>query len=496
MRRLAGGTTWRGRAFAVLGAALCVAGLVGAERQLLRLGLLALVLPVAGLLTLGGVGGRLRVTRSLDRAAVAPGEPALLTLTVTNTGRLPVGGAVLSQPLTEQVVRLGSAGPATGARRRLGPLRSGESTSASLALTGTVRGRHPLPPAVVTVTDPFGMVRRTGTAVDEGTVRRGADRLTVTPPVTRLSGAPGRGAAGGGGTTRGRTVGTAGEQDATVREYSPGDEVRRIHWRSTAHRGQLMVRSDDDPADAGVTVVLDTRAGAHSGGPGPDGSFEWAVAATASVVAHAAALGSAVELVAEADRRPGRRPVPRAAASGSGRPGVGAGGGAARRRTAAAALDRLVDVVPRRGGPGDRLTSADPTARRGDVLVAVLGAVGPGDLPELAELRAGRSGAVALLVDVAGWDGNTASRPDVGRGGVGRGEVGGGGVGGTGGVDRVRAALAAAGWQTAVAHRGEDVAQVWAAARATGADGARLRGGQLWNGSGRERASDRVGGAA
>lgn len=456
VRRLIGGTTWRGRAFLVLGAALLVVGLVTAERQLVRLAVLALVLPVAGALTVGRASGRLRVTRSLDRPTVAPGEPSLLTLTVTNTGRLPVGEAVLAQPLAGEIVRVGSAGAATGARRRVGRLRPGERSSASLALTGTVRGHHRLPAAVVTVTDPFGMIRRTGTAVDATPGSRAADLLTVTPAVTRLTGALGRSPASGGQLERGRSVGVAGERDATVREYAAGDDVRRVHWRSTAHRGQLMVRQEDEPWNARVTVVLDTRSGAHAlprdaGTPltVDTSSFEWAVAAAASVIRHAASLDHEVTLVADTRARPGRPGVQQAARAG----GAAATTGVGRARVAALAANRLVDLPTRRAGRSERVTGPAARGGRGDVLVALLGAVGARDLPELAELRAGRSTAVALLLDVTTWPGTGA------------------GTGPTGGVDDVRAALAAAGWLTAVARRGDDVAQVWAAAQATGRTG-------------------------
>src|SRR5205814_4744473 len=43
----------------------------------------------------------------------------------------------------------------------------------------------------------------------------------------------------------------------SVREYQQGESLRMVHWRSTAKRGQLMVKElEDSPRDE-VAVVLD-----------------------------------------------------------------------------------------------------------------------------------------------------------------------------------------------------------------------------------------------
>ncbi|PWD52232.1 DUF58 domain-containing protein [Serinibacter arcticus] len=44
-----------------------------------------------------------------------------------------------------------------------------------------------------------------------------------------------------------------------LREYVPGDDLRRLHWATSARRGQLMVRQDADPALPHLTVLLDDR---------------------------------------------------------------------------------------------------------------------------------------------------------------------------------------------------------------------------------------------
>jgi uncharacterized protein (DUF58 family) len=69
----------------------------------------------------------------------------------------------------------------------------------------------------------------------------------------------------------------------SVREYEQGESLRRVHWPSTARRGQLMVKDlEDSPRDE-VLVLLDADAGFATGTP-PDSSFEVAVSAAGSIL--------------------------------------------------------------------------------------------------------------------------------------------------------------------------------------------------------------------
>ncbi|MEE1805149.1 DUF58 domain-containing protein, partial [Streptomyces sp. BE133] len=43
------------------------------------------------------------------------------------------------------------------------------------------------------------------------------------------------------------------------------DDLRRVHWRSTARYGELMVRREEQPQRARCTVLLDTRRIAYQG---------------------------------------------------------------------------------------------------------------------------------------------------------------------------------------------------------------------------------------
>ncbi|WP_413452617.1 DUF58 domain-containing protein [Georgenia phoenicis] len=68
-----------------------------------------------------------------------------------------------------------------------------------------------------------------------------------------------------------------------MREYTPGDDLRRVHWSTSARRGTLMVRQDADPSAPHLTVLLDDRAAGYT-----DDGFEEAVDVAASLLATAA----------------------------------------------------------------------------------------------------------------------------------------------------------------------------------------------------------------
>ena len=133
-----------------------------------------------------------------------------------------------------------------------------------------------------------------------------------------------------------------------MRPYRHGDELRRVHWRSTARHDELMVRLEERPWRAGTTVLLDRRDGAHRG-RGADSSLEFAVSMAASVCAHLIGRGEPVDLVTEDGTRAARP---------------------ARR------LDPMLDALAALR-PSARADLTGPDLPTGRDVVAVLGAVAP-----------------------------------------------------------------------------------------------------------------------
>jgi uncharacterized protein (DUF58 family) len=160
------------------------------------------------------------------------------------------------------------------ARFLVAPIAPGETARAAYRVPTTRRGRFALGPLVASVIDPFGVARR------EWTIEGLAD--VVVCPRAHPVVAPGIGAGREPGpdpglNARGLVHDERGEF-RTLRDYEVGDELRRVHWRTTARTGRLVVRQDEAPRLPRVSVVLDVRPSAFD-----ERSFETAVEAAASV---------------------------------------------------------------------------------------------------------------------------------------------------------------------------------------------------------------------
>jgi uncharacterized protein (DUF58 family) len=71
-----------------------------------------------------------------------------------------------------------------------------------------------------------------------------------------------------------------GIEFADVREFVPGDRIRRINWRATARRGELLVNEHHPERNTDVVLFLDTFAEAELHGRG---TLDLAVSAAASL---------------------------------------------------------------------------------------------------------------------------------------------------------------------------------------------------------------------
>ena len=127
--------------------------------------------------------------------------------------------------------------------------------------------------------------------------------LTVTPRTVPLPHIPLGGAWTGSGDNRPRAFATGSAEDVTVREYRRGDDLRRVHWRSSARVGELMVRREEQPWQSRATLFLDNRLRAHRG-QGIASSLEAAVSAAASIAVHLSQRGFTVRLVTASGEDP------------------------------------------------------------------------------------------------------------------------------------------------------------------------------------------------
>jgi hypothetical protein len=91
------------------------------------------------------------------------------------------------------------------------------------------------------------------------------------------------------------SLGRTGEDFYALRPYVVGDDLRRIHWPTSARHDELLVRQNELPWQGRTTVLLDVRKAAHSGD-----SLEVAVSAAASIVSATARRHDLVRLVTTA----------------------------------------------------------------------------------------------------------------------------------------------------------------------------------------------------
>lgn len=161
-----------------------------------------------------------------------------------------------------------------------------------------LRGRHQLGGFRVSISDPFGIFtwRR----------RFGLPQCVLVYPATRPLPFFSPLACPGSGYSPNRWLAAGVSSEAgRVRPYVAGDSLNRIHWRSTAHASQLMVKVFDPYRPAGVSraiwVVADMDARCQLGS-GQESTEEYVVTIAASVARKAVDEGIPVGLLAAADR--------------------------------------------------------------------------------------------------------------------------------------------------------------------------------------------------
>jgi uncharacterized protein (DUF58 family) len=152
-----------------------------------------------------------------------------------------------------------------GARPRyvLNGIERNGSREVSYQLRSDLRGKFVVGPMRVRIADVFGLVELTANFATKNT-------LTVTPKIIPLTAAATTGSWSSDGDGRTRMTAAAGDDDVIPRAYRDGDELRRVHWRSTGY-GELMVRREQRWQTARVDPAPEAHASSASG---PSSSFD------------------------------------------------------------------------------------------------------------------------------------------------------------------------------------------------------------------------------
>jgi uncharacterized protein (DUF58 family) len=330
--------------------------------ELLALGVVALALLVSSWVLVASSRLELEVGRAVHPTRVHVGTTSRVELTVRN-----------QRAGTTPVLRLHDPVSGTrGADLSVAPLGRGERTVAVYRLPTDRRGIVQVGPLDVVVGDPFGLTTLATTAAPQ-------IELTVYPHIDQIAPLPyTTGHDPLAGARQPNSMGRTGEDFYALRPYVVGDDLRRIHWPSTARHDELLVRQNEQPWQGRTTVLLDVRKAAHAGE-----SLELAVSAAASIVAATAKRQDLVRLIttdgADSDFAPGSDHLEAIMEHLAVVPAAVAG-----------SLRRSVELLSRRS--------------TGGALVAIVADVPAEDLRALARLRPRYGSLTIVQFDRSAWD--------------------------------------------------------------------------------------------
>lgn len=250
---------------------------------------------------------------------VSIGQPAIMELSVTNSGRRTIPSVRIEAPARHWTVSypgLGARQPTPSAPLSATPegnpvvalahilawsvpiadLRRSSATTVRIPVPTAVRGVLTLHPVGVWCEDPFRLFALRAAMGPSAHMMvcpvadpTQAGHLPTQTAVGRPSD-PRPGAA--------PSASVAGDDLSSLRPYVPGDHLNRLHWPALARTGELVVRDFTAPEAGRLALLVDLRPSAH----GPS-SFESAISRVAALGARALADGIAVELYTSAGER-------------------------------------------------------------------------------------------------------------------------------------------------------------------------------------------------
>jgi uncharacterized protein (DUF58 family) len=370
MRSVLAWFTVRGASFLTAGIVGVIAALVLGSDAMVSVGAMLICLPMFSAFTARRARYQLRCSRTISPPRVAPGQPTKVTVRLENVSRISTGLLLAEETIPYSL----------GARPRyvVNGIERGGSREVGYQLRSDVRGKFSVGPMRIRIADVFGLVELTANFASQNT-------LTVTPKVVPLTSASVNGSWSSDGDGRTRMTAAPGDDDVIPRAYRNGDELRRVHWRSTARYGELMVRREEQRWQDRAVLILDSRRSAHTGS-GPSSSFEFAVSAAASIGVHLARQGLDGHLLTD------------------GGPLAGSA------MFEDVLLDALSVVNQSRNHDFARMNAALSTIE-GGLLVLIAGRLSGDQAREIAAARReGRQG-IALLLATSTW----ASQPDRGQ---------------------------------------------------------------------------------
>ncbi|MGH9107529.1 MAG: DUF58 domain-containing protein [Acidimicrobiales bacterium] len=332
MTRLGWGAGAAGTFLTASGAALRWAPLV-----ILGLGLLALL---GGALAYVAASPRIALERAVEPPRVEKGQPAIAVIRATNLSWRTVSGLVVEQRLGETVFRA-----------ELPRLQRGEVGARTYRLPTSRRGTYRVGPVEVPKADPFGLCRRVRALGEPQVISVHPRSLPLRPLPSGMS-----------RNLEGPSSDMSPQGTVSfhrLREYVLGDDLRTVHWPSTARVGKLVVRHYVDTAQPYTVVLVDLNPEVYS-----YESFEEAMDVAASVSTSMSVGRAPVQLRTTAGDR------------------VGAPG----QRDATSLVDYLTDLAPCSAGSLPAQLAPLRRAQGGSALVVITGTLALDSLPAIASL--------------------------------------------------------------------------------------------------------------
>jgi len=410
------GLTTRASCLIAAGATAILCGLLLGVVDLVRAGVFAAVVPLAAVAVVFRSRVRIANRRGVEPARIEAGHAVTITLAITNRSLLRTGALLLEDHLPDRL--------AGSARFVIPGLAGREVRTVSYRLPTLRRGLYRAGPLRMRLTDPFHMV-------DVVRSFSASSEFIVTPIVERLPAIEPPRSYDIGENAGSHSIGAHGADDASTREYRTGDDLRKIHWRSTARTGVLMVRYEERPWQGRSTLLVDLRGAAHrTATPVPAGddpreydSLEWVVSAAASIGRHLLLADRQVTLIdgqVGADQRrtfdnPARLEEYLATVTASARPD----------------LAQIAEILR--------------TAARDSAVISIVGTLDSTSLRTLAEAHPRGSGipAFAMLLDIDSW--RTDGEPSTT----------------SASCHAAARVLQNTGWRVVVVHAGDAVAGTW-----------------------------------
>ena len=297
--------TSRAIGLVVIGVLLAAAAVVFGRGELLALGGFLVALPIVAFVLRLIWRPRLEAERTIYPTTLAVGDRMRVVTEVRNRSWIALEPSSYMDLLPgAEPSSIGGVLPAIGSR--LNRNEDKRRRRVAYGIDSMRRGVHEVGPLFFDNIDGLGLTRRV-LKIGEATSVEVWPRVVELPAMSVPSGKSG-------GEVEAGVAQSGDSDDVLTRDYRRGDPLRRIHWRATAHAGELRVRQEEHHAEDTSVVILDTseaQAGEEPKAPltlidlmneqalpatAVDAEFELAVSLAASVLARFHRFGYETEL--------------------------------------------------------------------------------------------------------------------------------------------------------------------------------------------------------